>query len=238
MRNTETTDDRRMGMIKVIFLAMAWVLGLSLLLVLLVPGAGARQEKSPVWAIKKVRVFDGEKMADADTVIIRGRKIEAMGKNLAIPEGAEVIDGSGKTLLPGLIDSHVHVMSADSLRQCLVFGVTAVIDMFMDVKTMKEIKNLQAQGKAPDMAHLVSAGTLATAPGSHSTQYLANIQTLIRPDEARPFVESRIAEGEDFIKIILDDGSYFGSPRPVLSLETIRALIEAAHQRGKTVGNT
>jgi hypothetical protein len=85
------------------------------------------------------------------------------------------------------------------------------------------------------MATLISAGTLATAPGGHGTQYGLPIPTLTKPDEAQGFVDARIAEGSDFIKIIYDDWSTFSLSRPTLSLEIIAALIEAAHKKGKIV---
>ncbi|MGB9006588.1 MAG: amidohydrolase family protein, partial [Candidatus Aminicenantales bacterium] len=54
-----------------------------------------------------------------------------------------------------------------------------------------------------------------------------------RPEEASAWVEARLAEGSDFIKIIYDDGGSFGAQLPTLSLDTIRALIQEAHRRGK-----
>lgn len=193
------------------------------------------QESPLILAIKNVRVFDGEKIIPQATVLIESNRIKAVGKEIVIPEGAEVIDGQGKTLLPGLIDSHVHVVTSQALEQALIFGVTTVIDMFMDVGLMKEIKKKQAEGKATNMAYLVSAGTLATAPGGHGTEYGLKIPTLTKPDEAAAFVEARISEGSDFIKIIYDSGEAYFRPTPTLDLATIDALIKEAHRRHKIV---
>ncbi len=184
-------------------------------------------------AVKDVRLFDGEKLLPRATVIFDKGKITAVGAHIKIPPRAEVIDGSGKTLLPGLIDSHVHVFGPAYLRQFSVFGVTTVIDMFMDVNMMKSLKADQAAGRSKDLAFLVSAGTLATAPGGHGTEYGLTIPTISRPDDAQSFVDARIAEGSDFIKIILDDGSSYNLPRPTLDIATISAIIKAAHARGK-----
>ncbi|MCX6577625.1 MAG: amidohydrolase family protein [Candidatus Aminicenantes bacterium] len=191
------------------------------------------QKTSNVTAIKNVRIFDGAKIIPAGTVLISGGKIAACGANVVIPAGAEVIEAAGKTLLPGLIDAHVHVWSLDQLRQALVFGVTTVVDMFMDAKTMKDIKTTQAEGKARDMAYLISAGTLATAPGGHGTQMGLAIPTLTGPAQAAGFVEARVADGSDFIKIIQDDWTIYGLLRPTLSNEIVAALIGAAHKKGK-----
>lgn len=195
---------------------------------------GASAEKnSTVTAIKNVRIFDGEKIIPQGTVLISGGKIAACGPDVAAPAKAEVIDGAGQTLLPGLTDAHVHVWTQDNLKQALVFGVTTVVDMFMDAKTMRDIKAMQAEGKGREAASLISAGTLATAPGGHGTQFGLAVQTLTSPAEAAPFVEARVAEGSDFIKIIQDDGSVFGLSRPTLNQAVVGTLIEAAHKKGK-----
>jgi len=195
----------------------------------------SQKKNFPVIAIKDVRVFDGEKVIPQATVIIASGRIKAVGQNISLPAEAEIIDGRGKTLLPGLIDAHVHVVTPQALEKALIFGVTAVVDMFMDVNLMKDIKKRQAEGKAQNMAYLVSAGILATAPGGHGTQYGVNIPTLTRPEEAASFVEARISEGSDFIKIIYDSGEAYFQPRPTLDLATIAALIQEAHRRHKKV---
>ena len=57
-------------------------------------------------AITRARVFDGERVFDDQTVVIDRANILAVGG--IVPAGATVIDARGTTLLPGLIDSHVH----------------------------------------------------------------------------------------------------------------------------------
>jgi len=54
-----------------------------------------------------------------------------------------------------------------------------------------------------------------TVPGGHGTQYGIPIPTLTQPGQARPWVDDRINEGSDFIKIVLEDGSPFGFPVPL-----------------------
>lgn len=193
------------------------------------------RENPSILMIKDVRLFDGEKIVPQVTVLIESNRIKALGKEILIPDGAMVVDGRGRTLLPGLIDSHVHVVIPQALEQALIFGVTTVIDMFMDVGLMKDIKQKQQEGKAQNMAYLLSAGTLATAPGGHGTEYGLKIPTLTKPEEAASFVEARIAEGSDFIKIIYDSGENYFRPTPTLDLATIEALIKEAHRRNKKV---
>jgi len=181
--------------------------------------------------IKNVRVFDGEKILPSANVVISGNRIAAVGAT-DIPAGAEIVDGSGKTLLPGLIDSHVHIWDENGLRQAAVFGVTVVVDMFTSVDFVSGVKKAQAAGPRP-MAHLVSSITLATATGGHGTEYGLKIPTIDAPDGAQAFVDARIAEGSDFIKIIYDDGKQYGMAIPTISRGTLVAVIKAAHARNK-----
>ncbi len=190
-------------------------------------------DASSAIAVKNVAVFDGEEILPPCTVVMQGGRITALGENASIPPGAEVIDGTGKTLLPGLFDAHVHIWQAQNLKQSLVFGVTTVIDMFMDVTAMNAIKKMQDSGQGSDMAYLISPGILATSPGGHGTQYGLPIPTLTKPADAGPWVSDRIEEGSDFIKIIYDDGSAYGMTRPTLDHATVAAVIAAAHKQGK-----
>jgi len=193
----------------------------------------AAQEVARSTVIKNVRVFDGEKVIPACTVVIKSGKIQHVGEKAVVSEGSKIIDGEGLTILPGFFDSHVHIFDSQSLKQSLVFGVTTVVDMFMDIKTMAAQKKMQSSGSADDMAFLISAGTLATAPGGHGTQYGLSIPTVSKAEDAQDFVEARIAEGSDFIKIIYDDGSAYNLQRPTLDKATISALADAARQKGK-----
>ena len=59
------------------------------------------------------------------------------------------------------------------------------------------------------------------------------IPTLTKPEEAQAWVDARIAEGSDYIKIVSEDGSAYGREIPTLDTATIAALVEAAHRRGK-----
>src|SRR5579884_1077054 len=76
--------------------------------------------------IRGARVFDGRQMSPPTSVLVENGRITSVGDTVHTST-ASVVDGSGKTLLPGLIDSHVHVWSEDGLRQAAVFGVTTVL---------------------------------------------------------------------------------------------------------------
>jgi hypothetical protein len=113
-----------------------------------------------------------------------------------------------------------------------MFGVTTELDMFNDHRMAAQLRQEQAEGKATGRADILSAGTLVTAPGGHGAKYWIKIPTITRPEEAQAFVDARISEGSDYIKIVYDDKIY-GLNTPTISKETMKAVIAAAHKRAK-----
>ncbi len=180
-------------------------------LLLSAPAFLAAKPDQSSFVIQKARVFDGRKTLDQSDVWVAEGKIKAVGRNLKVPSDVKVIDASGATLLPGLIDSHTHSWGT-ALKEAEIFGVTTELDMFTDAKYMEQIKKEQAAGKDLDLADLRSAGILATAPGGHGTEYGMAIPTLSSPSEAQAWVDARVAEGSDYIKIVVDDASAVRRP--------------------------
>lgn len=199
---------------------------------------GFGQAPGPPQLIRDVRVFDGERVLEHRSVLVENGKISRVGDPAMKSSGAAIIDGSGRTLLPGLIDAHVHLPdhSEAASRQALVFGVTTQLDMFSGGERLKQIKKLESEDR-PEVADVRTAGVGATVPGGHPAQMGGPpIPTITRPDQAQDFVDARIAEGSDYIKIIHDDGSTWpGTTRrvPMLDNATLRALVVAAHKRRK-----
>ena len=189
-------------------------------------------QASPATLFRDVRVFDGTRMLPPRDVLIQSGRIAKLGERLTPPAGAVTVDGRGKTLLPGFIDAHTHTWG-DASRTALVFGVTTELDMFTGAQAARAARAEQTAGMATDRADLFSAGTLVTAPKGHGTEYGMTIPTITTPDSAQAFVDARIAEGSDYIKIVYDDGRAYGMSIPTLNKETMRAVIEAAHRRGK-----
>ena len=203
------------------------VLLLTLCLLGCLPAAGTD------FAIVDARIFDGTAMIPKGTVVVRNGRIAAVGPDVPPPAGATVIDGAGATLLPGFIDSHTHVFGEEPLRRALAFGVTTELDMFSAPPLVASLREEQKKTGAPQRADVLSAGILATAPGGHGTQFGMQIPTLTRPEEAQAWVDARIAEGSDYIKIVSEDGAAYRLELPGLDDATIAAVIKAAHHRGK-----
>jgi len=186
--------------------------------------------------IRGVRVFDGERVAPSADVLVEG---EVIGTH----DGGSVdeeVDGAGRTLLPGLIDAHTHVFDG-SLAKALEFGVTTELDMFCLPGNLARQRALAA---TDEVADLRSAGVLATAPGGHPTQIMANLpaelraqlgdavgefDTVATPGDAAGFVAARVAEGVDYLKVIVDHGTTAGGKIPVLTPDTVAALVTAGH---------
>lgn len=195
-------------------------------------GAGQQAQQERATLIQGANVFDGEGSLGGVDVLIEAGRITEVGDAIAVPDGAEVIDGSGRTLLPGLIDSHVHTFTPEMLVQGLVFGVTTVLDMFTDEGFAAQMRQEQEEGTANYRADLYSAGWLATAPGGHGTQFGVDLETLTSPDQADEWVQGRVDAGADYIKLVIESWGGTGEPPiPTLDAETVAAVIEAAHER-------
>jgi imidazolonepropionase-like amidohydrolase len=176
-------------------------------------GAGTACEKI---ALTNVRVFNGRELLGPTTVIIEGGIV---GNDSA---GARIIDAGGTTLLPGLIDAHVHLLEQRHLQRLAAFGVTTALDMgAWPPSIVDSLRNRTG------MADIRSAGIPATTVGSAHSRlpgYPA-AELVDGPAGAARFVADRIAEGADYIKLIAD------IPGP--DQETLDALVATSHQRGK-----
>src|SRR5262249_13872387 len=153
------------------------------------------QARSQTQLIHDVRIFDGEHVLEHRSVLIENGKISRIETSLKAPN-AEIIEGQGRTLLPGLIDAHVHLPEhlEDAARQALRLGVTTQLDMFNAGERLKRIKVMESEDR-PDLADMRTAGIGATVPGGHPTQMGGGpIPTITGPEGAQAFVDSRIRE--------------------------------------------
>ena len=168
-------------------------------------------------AVTNVRVFDGRRLLAPGTVVIEGDRI---GSD---PRGAEMVDGEGGVLLPGLIDAHVHLHGRLTLEQLAGFGVTTALDMACAPELVNSLRG------AAGLTDIRSAGTPAIAPGSpHSQIPVIGQRGLITgAGQARQFVAERVAEGSDYIKIVV------GNPAPSHDQATLDALVAAAREYGQ-----
>lgn len=188
------------------------------------------------WVLTEVRVFDGDRLTEPTDVRVDGAVISAVGGH-SRAEVVTVVDGAGATLLPGLIDAHTHA-DEQALRQALTFGVTTELDMTSMPEVMIPLR--KAVATALDLADVRSSSVGLTTPNGHPHQLRhgqrdAIWPTATSPEQAQEFVDGRIAEGADYIKIMIEDGQVLGTSLPALRPEVVAATVRAGHERGKLV---
>ncbi len=172
-------------------------------------------------AITNVKVFDGTALTEERTVVIDNGVISDA------TTAATTVDGQHGTLLPGFIDSHVHLRNAAELEQGTQWGVTTMLDM--GSQSMAVTDSLRHR---PGLADIRGAGNVASAPGGMQTTRMGfpASSAVTGPADASRFVADRVAEGADYIKVIVEDPNRMGSA--ALDIATIAAIVEAAHQSG------
>jgi imidazolonepropionase-like amidohydrolase len=181
----------------------------------------AQPAATSVIAIVGATLIDGTGgpvVTDA-VVVIRGDKIVAVGKRdtVKVPNGAEVVDAKGLTLVPGLIDSHFHIDGDDPLPALyLSHGVTSVRDPGQWI----EAYDAARKASAPVPRLFLCGPHLDSPPPAYPTDSF-----IVRdPEETRLAVNRFVDDGASAIKV------YFRLP-----LALIRVAIETAHARGVPV---
>ncbi len=179
---------------------------------------------SHMLVIQGGRLIDGNggKPVDNATVVIEKNRIKrvASGPAGAIPQDATVIDARGKTILPGLIDNHIH--HRDLLGELfLAFGVTSVRDLG------NHLEWILAQRDAVNGGRFAGPRIFCAGGGFYARASAPHQQVPKDPAEAKQMVKALIKRGVDYVKTHLR-----------VSLEITRALAEEAHAAGfKTLGH-
>jgi imidazolonepropionase-like amidohydrolase len=205
----------------------------SLAAVLLcVSGAVPPGSPADVVAFRDVAVFDGVRLTRRATVVVRDGMIRAVGTDVAVPAGATVVEGRGRTLLPGLFDAHTHLgttFGETFLADALRFGVTTELEMGGGSASRALRRRLDA-GAVTGGADLRTAGTVVTVPRGHPTQMDGEpLPTLGPSDDVQAFVDARIAEGGDYLKVVYEHRY------PTLTRDQLADVVAAGHRRGRLV---
>ena len=214
--------------------------------------------RNRAFVVEHVRIFVGDgKIIEHGRVLVRNGRIVEVGEqgNNKAPADTEVVEGAGKTLLPGLIDMHVHLGAsgfmkydadekdpeAHRLTDYLYCGVTAVRSVGDWTDRSLALKQRIASGQLLG-AELFAYGPLFTAEGGHGTEYLKAMPESMRPlardqflriprdaVEAQKMVHDLKVEGVDGIKAILQGD--FGSIHFVrLERPIYDAVASATHE--------
>ncbi|KAJ5364246.1 amidohydrolase protein [Penicillium cataractarum] len=175
------------------------------------------------FAIKNAQVFNGNGFQSSETIIIiiiiNDARIFTVGGN--VPPGINTIDGTGRFLIPGLIDSDVHPSSCSNLVTLSGYGVTTAINMACLNYTA--CSQLKGQLGTTDY---ITAGEIACGTGSvHATAFGVPPAETIGPDrDLAAFVDYTFGNGSDFFKIVAEDKG------PTVQQQT--TMVQLAHQLG------
>lgn len=181
----------------------------------------ARTPKGPL-VFRNANLFDSEagRMRPRTTVVISGNRITAVGDDgsVTIPSGAEVIDATGKTLMPGLWDMHVHIGDDDGLFQ-LAAGVTTVRDLANDTDELLARRKKFDDGSLIGPRVILAGFMDGPGPFAGPTKVLVSTEA-----EARAAVAKYASLGYEQIKV-------YSSIKP----ELVPVIVDEAHKRGLRV---
>jgi imidazolonepropionase-like amidohydrolase len=187
-------------------------------------------------AQSSVTVYEGARLITGDgsapienaTLVVDGARFTQVGRagQVKVPAGATRVNLAGKTVMPGIIDTHVHIPDGreamlDALRRKAYHGVSAVLSLGLDPGDLAfTVRN----ERIPGAARILTAGRGITAPepGRSDVPYWVTAEA-----EARKAVQELAAKKVDFVKIWVDDrnGKY-----KKLTPELYGAVIDEAHK--------
>jgi imidazolonepropionase-like amidohydrolase len=223
---------------------------LLLLALVLVAPLTAADVPRPTLALVGGQVIDGYEGPPIQdgVVLIAGDRIVAVGPRSAVtvPPGTTLIDTEGMSVLPGLMDMHVHLMligHADyehwdktymprfrteimpiAARQLLMAGVTTARELGAPLDDILDVKRRIEKGEIPGPRLFVSGPFIQKKPYfDYEKTFRWGVDS---PDDARAKVQRLVDAGVDVIKLIDQDQ---------LSDEEVAAVVDTAHRGGKPV---
>ncbi len=170
--------------------------------------SGELPEASSLVAFENLNLvpMDSERVVENQTVIVRDGLIEQIGSNdqVSIPGDAMVIDGTGKYLMPGLTDMHVHIEYENDMLLQVANGVTSVRNMWgnTDKKLLFGMPDQLELRRQIDEGKLLGPTIYTTGPvmeGSPANHPLQNVYE--KPEAARESVSWQSDQEYDFIKV-------------------------------------
>jgi len=210
-------------------------------------------QKNTVVVLEGARLIDGTGAAPRENtaIIIDGDHISAIGTagKMRYPKGARVVDVRGRTIIPGLINSHGHLgvvlgtgqspnaYTRENVQNAVVqyeqYGVTSMISLGLNRDLVYELRDEQKKGTFPG-ASIFTAGRGIGVPGAAPPVNVAadQVYRATTVDEARAQVREMAAHHVDMIKIWVDDiFGRFSKMQP----EVYAAIIDESHKQGLRV---
>jgi imidazolonepropionase-like amidohydrolase/predicted enzyme related to lactoylglutathione lyase len=201
--------------------------------------------------IENARVIVGDgTVKDAVTVVIAGDRIQSVSTDNPQLKAVKRIDARGRTLMPGLIDTHIHFgLTGQSraafrkqmettppkyLKDFIQHGVTTVKSLGDPLDLVLELRTMANEGDILG-PRILLVGPCFTAPGGHPVATLGEDEGAIEVDDentARKEVRRLREKGVDAIKAVLEGGGGWEMPDtlPRLSANVLRAIVDEAHK--------
>jgi imidazolonepropionase-like amidohydrolase len=189
----------------------------------------AASASAQVTVLAHATVIDGTGSAPQNdvTLVLENGRIRDIGSSskIAAPAGANVLDLTGRFIVPGIINAHGHVGANrdHELRQYALYGVTTTTNMAFDADDIVDYKAEQRRGNLRGARILTVKYRFMSAPFKPGSEYKT-------PAEARAKVDEIVAKGADFVKVWIDsqDGRLVK-----LSPEFCAAVMDQARKHGK-----
>jgi imidazolonepropionase-like amidohydrolase len=218
-------------------------------------GSGARFCPDAYLAWRRVIDGTGASPLDDAAIVIRDGRIAAIGPagSTTVPAGAEVVDYTGKTIIPGLISGHSHVgifvglkaapenYSRDAilrqLKQLEAYGVTTLMSLGLNGPLFYELRAELHAGTVPGADLFAADQGIGVVNGQLSAAVVRVADNQVsRPDSvelARQSIREMAARKADMVKIWLDDAG--GALPTKVKPEVYTAVIDEAHKNGLRV---
>ena len=193
------------------------------------PDAAGEGAEATVYEGARLIVGDGSVLKDA-VFVVEGARFTAVGSRgeVETPEGAARIDLSGRTVMPAIVNTHVHLASTredrtEQLRHMAYYGAGAVVSLGTDEGSVPfEMRAERVPGGARSLT--AGRGITTPEPGRSEVPYW-----ITGEEEARAAVQELADQEVDIVKIWVDDR---GARYEKLSPELYGAIIDEAHQHG------
>ena len=181
--------------------------------------------------IQNVNLFDGYKDRGTVNIGINKDTIAAITTETLVGDSI-IIDASGKYMIPGLVNAHVHASRPSDLKEGYPLGILTLLNMHTGLEN-REVEWKKIARDSLGYSVLFGAGHAATVPGGHPTQFSEDMETINDSISVDDWLENRINNQVDYIKIVRDNYEWMGNPAiPTLDYPTIGRLILAAQKKG------
>ncbi|UZR96330.1 amidohydrolase family protein [Chondrinema litorale] len=199
----------------------------TLILTLLIVSCGEKPTYDLV--IQNANLFDGYNNLGIVNIAINKDTIAVITSEQII--GDSTIDDSGKFIIPGLVNAHVHASSIEQLKQGYKRGIMYLLNMHTGLEAREQEWKIWSRD-SNGYSLLYGSGHAATVPGGHPTQFSPEMETINDSISVPTWVDNRISNGADYIKLIHVNRGWLGDPAPPsLSYEAIGQIIQYTHSK-------